>query len=321
MSRFRHFRVCSGQSNPELAERIALNLGVELGEMVVDRFADGECQIQYKETVRGVDVFLVQSTSRPVNENIMELLLMIDAARRASAARITAVIPYFGYARQDRKNLPRVPISAKLVANLLQEAGTDRVLTMNLHADQIQGFFDIPVDHLYSTPIVIDYLSSALPESGNVVIAPDAGAANRSRYLAKSLGYDLAIIDKRRPKPNESKVAHIIGEVQGKNAIIVDDMVDTAGTMTQAAHAIDRAGARSVRAVATHPIFSDPALQRIADSPLEEVAVCDTISLREDVQQSGRITVLNTHKMLAQAIRCIHEESSITQQLFAYHSS
>ncbi len=318
MSRFRDFRICTGNSNPGLARGIAETLDVPLGDMVVDRFADGECEIQFKQTVRGVDVFLVQSTSYPVNEHLMELLLMIDAAERASAGRITAVIPYFGYARQDRKNRPRVPISAKLVANLLEEAGADRILTLHLHADQIQGFFDIPVDHLYTTPIVMEHLERTLPGNNNVVIAPDAGGANRARALAKRLNFDLAIVDKRRPKPNESKIAHIIGDVEDRNAVIVDDMIDTGGTLTQTAHAIADAGARRVTAVAAHPVFSEPAIQRIEDSPLDEVAVCDTIPLDTTARGCDKIEVLGTSRMLAKAVACIHEENSITAELFAY---
>jgi ribose-phosphate pyrophosphokinase len=276
-------------------------------------FADGERRIQYQQTVRGVDLFLIQSTSQPVNEYLMELLLMIDSAQRASAGRITAVIPYLGYSRQDRKDRPRVPISAKLVANLIEEAGADRVLTMHLHADQIQGFYDIPVDHLYSTPLVINHLESTYKEDNSVIVAPDAGAANRSRHLARQVNFDMAIVDKRRPEPNKSEVAHIIGDVEDRNAIILDDMIDTAGTLTGAAEAIKEKGANSVRAIATHPLFSEPALDRIEESPLEDVIVCDTIELSDRATNSDKISVLDTSVMFARAIECIHEEKSINK--------
>ncbi len=311
MSRFRDFRIYSGNANPALAADIAGRLDDELGELRVDRFADGEIRTQFTQTVRGMDVFLVQPTCRPVNENLMELLLMIDAAHRASAARVTAIIPYFGYARQDRKDRPRVPISAKLVANLVEKAGADRVLTMHLHADQIQGFFDIPVDHLYSAPVIIDHLTECYPENGSVIVSPDAGAANRSRALAKRLNFDLAIIDKRRPEPNLSEVVNIIGEVEGQNCILVDDMIDTGGTLCTAADALEAAGANSVVAVATHPVFSGPALERINNSELESVYVCDTIPLEEEADENGKIEILSTGEMFAKAVRCIHEEQSI----------
>lgn len=315
MSRFRDFRIFSGSSNPPLAKAIAGELGAELGGMEARTFADGERRVQYERTIRGVDTFLVQSTSTPVNDHLMELLLMIDSARRASAGRITAVIPYLGYSRQDRKDRPRVPISAKLVANLLEEAGADRVLTMHLHADQIQGFYDIPVDHLYSTPLVVDHLESEYDDNNSVIVAPDAGAADRSRHLASRVGFDLAIIDKRRPEPNMAEVAHIIGDVENRNAIILDDMIDTAGTLTGAAEAIRDAGANTVRAIATHPLFSDPALDRIEESPLEDVIVCDTIELSSRAERSERISVLETSEIIANGIECIHREKSI-QKLF-----
>ncbi|MGM0381456.1 MAG: ribose-phosphate pyrophosphokinase [bacterium] len=313
MSRFRDFRIYSGNSNPVLAEDIAGRLDDDLGELRVDSFADGEVRTQFTQTVRGMDVFLTQSTCRPVNDNLMELLLMIDAAHRASAARVTAIIPYFGYARQDRKDRPRVPISAKLVANLLEEAGADRILTMHLHADQIQGFFDIPVDHLYSAPVIIDHLKSCYPGDDSVIVSPDAGAANRSRALAKRLDFDLAIIDKRRPEPNLSEVVNIIGDVEGKNCILVDDMIDTGGTLCQGAQALADSGARSVVAVATHPVFSGPAIERIEDSALEKVFVCDTIPLENEADNNGKIEILSTGEMFAKAVRCIHEEQSIKQ--------
>lgn len=315
MSRFRDFRICSGSSNPDLAQDVADELAADLSDIERRTFSDGERRIQYQQTVRGVDLFLVQSVAPPVNDHLMELLLMIDSAKRASAGRVTAVIPYLGYSRQDRKDRPRVPISAKLVANLLEEAGADRVLTMHLHADQIQGFYDVPVDHLYSTPLVVDYLNNNYGENNSVIVAPDAGAADRSRHLAHRVGFDMAIVDKRRPEPNKSEVAHIIGDVDGRNAIILDDMIDTAGTLTGAAQAIKDEGAQSVTAIATHPIFSEPAIDRIEDSPLEDVIVCDTIELSEKAQNCEKITVLSTAKLLSEAITCIHEERSI-QELF-----
>lgn len=313
MSRFRDYRLYSGSSNPDLVDRVAEELDTEPGGVELGTFSDGECHVHLERTVRGLDVFLMQSTSRPVNDHIMELLLMIDAARRASAGRITAVIPYMGYGRQDRKDRPRVPISAKLLADLLEVAGADRVLTMHMHADQIQGFFSIPMDHLYSTPIVVEHLSEHFPDDHSVIVSPDAGAANRSRALAKRLDFELAIIDKRRPEPNQARVANIIGDVRDKRAIILDDMIDTGGTLTRAARAIHEAGARSVMAVATHPIFSSPAIERIEDSPLEEVIVCDTIQLNERARSCDKITLLPTTSMWVRAIRCIHEEKSITE--------
>jgi ribose-phosphate pyrophosphokinase len=315
MSRFRDFRICSGRAHPSLAQNVADQFDVELGDMDLDRFADGEIRVQFQQTVRGVDVFLVQPTCRPVNEHLMELLLMIDAAQRASAARITAVIPYFGYARQDRKDQPRVPISAKMVANLLEEAGADRILTLDLHADQIQGFFDVPVDHLYARPVLIDYLSSEYDENGSVIVSPDAGSVNNSRSYATRLGMDLAIVDKRRPEPNQSEVRHIIGDVEGKNCIIIDDMIDTGGTLTSAADAISEAGANSVVAAATHPVFSEPAVRRIKESALESVTVLNTIPVEgEDrVEENDVIEVLDCSELLSDAIRCIHEEQSIRE--------
>ncbi|MFP4687224.1 MAG: ribose-phosphate pyrophosphokinase [bacterium] len=313
MSRFRDFKIYSGGSNPDLAADIAAEMGAELGALRVDRFADKEVRVQFNQTVRGVDVFLVQSTCKPVNDSLMELLLMIDAAKRASAARITAIIPYFGYARQDRKDRPRVPISAKLVANLIETAGADRVLTVHLHADQIQGFFDVPVDHLYSAPVIINCLTKHFSNGESVIVSPDAGAANRSRALAKRLDFDLAIIDKRRPEPNMSEVVNIIGDVKDRSAILVDDMIDTGGTLVKAAEALANAGAKSVIAAATHPVFSGPAIERITNSPLEKVYVCDTIPLREEAANCEKIELLSTASLLARAITCIHEEQSIKQ--------
>lgn len=313
MSRFRDFKIFAGNSNPGLATDIAKKLDATTGNIRVDQFADGESRVKFNQTVRGLDVFLVQSTSRPVNEHLMELLLMIDAAQRASAARITAIMPYFGYARQDRKDRPRVPISAKLVANLLEEAGADRLLTLHLHADQIQGFFDIPVDHLYSAPIIIDCLKRNFSAEDAVIVSPDAGAANRSRALAKRLDFELAIIDKRRPEPNRAEVVNVIGDVEGKDAILVDDMIDTGGTLTTAADCLDAAGANSVTAAATHPLFSRDALEKIEASPLNKVYVCDTIPLKGHARDNKQFKVLSTGKLLSQAVKCIHKERSIKE--------
>ena len=311
MSRFRDFKIFSGNSNPKLAKGIAEKLNTTVGEIRTDRFADGEIRVKFDQTVRGIDAFLVQSTCAPVNDNLMELLLMIDAARRASAARITAIIPYFGYARQDRKDRPRVPISAKLVANLLEKAGADRILTIHLHADQIQGFFDIPVDHLYSAPILINCLESRFNSADTVIVSPDAGAANRSRALAKRLDFDLAIVDKRRPEPNRAEVVNLIGEVKNKNAILVDDMIDTGGTLITAAKNLKENGALSVTAVATHPVFSNNALGKLVDSPLNKIYVCDTIPLNGSAADSEKVEVLGTAKLISQAVGCVHEERSI----------
>ncbi len=300
-----------GNSNPGLARKIGEALNLPLGKITLGRFKDGEVACQIKENVRGEDVFIIQSTCWPVNDNIMEILVMIDAFKRASAGRITAVIPYFGYARQDRKDRPRVPISAKLVADLLHAAGADRVLTIDLHANQIQGFFNMPVDHLYSAAVLID----AIRDMGRdfVVVAPDAGGVERARALAKRLNNaTLAIVDKRRDRPNVSKVMHIIGDVGGRDCLIFDDIIDTAGTLTQTAQALVDAGARGVYAACSHPVLSDPAAERIEASVLKKVFVTDSIPLRESHAGTSKLEVVTVAGMLGEAIERIHEESSIS---------
>ncbi|MBI4666283.1 MAG: ribose-phosphate pyrophosphokinase [Nitrospinae bacterium] len=306
----------SGRSNPQLAMEIAGSIGAPLCEREVTNFSDGEIFVQIKENVRGADVFVIQSTSTNVNDNLMELLIMIDALRRASAKRITAVLPYFGYARQDRKVQSRTPITAKLVADLVTAAGTDRVLTMDLHAGQIQGFFGLPVDHLYAAPILTDYVKKKRPEN-LVVFSPDAGGVERARAFAKSLGAGLGIIDKRREAKNVAQVMHIIGDVKGKDVLVVDDMVDTAGTLTEATAALLGAGARSVSACCTHPVLSGPAKDRIMKSNLTELIATNTIALSQDMLDCGKITVLSVGKLLGEAILRIHQESSVSS-LFEY---
>ena len=305
--------VLSGNANPQLAHDIARTLMLPLGKIHVGRFSDGEVSVEVLENIRGRDVFLVQSTCPPANDNLMELLVMADACRRASAARITAVIPYFGYARQDRRpRAARVAISAKLIANMIASAGVNRVLTVDLHADQITGFFDIPVDNVYASPVLLgDAWKQQYPDM--VVISPDVGGVVRARALAKRLAYtDLAIIDKRRPKPNESKVMHIIGEVKGKTCVIVDDLVDTAGTLCQAAAALKEEGALKVVAYVTHPVLSGPAVSRISDSVLDELVVTDTIPLTEEGKNCGRIRQLSTAELLAETMRRISDEESVS---------
>ncbi|OLD46071.1 MAG: phosphoribosylpyrophosphate synthetase, partial [Chloroflexi bacterium 13_1_40CM_2_68_14] len=280
----------------------------------VGRFSDGEIQIEIAENVRGRDVFLVQSTSTPVNDHLMELLIMIDAARRASAASITAVVPYFGYARQDRKVAPRTPITARLVADLITSAGADRFLSMDLHAGQIQGFFDMPSDHLYASPILLDDMKrkyGARPDEV-VVVSPDAGGVERARAFAKRLGATLAIVDKRRPKANVAEVMQIVGDVRGKTAILLDDMIDTAGTLTLGAKALDESGARRIVAYAVHPVLSGPAVERIQSSVIEEVVVTNTIPLRENALACRKITQLSVAKIFGEAIRRIHSGDSLS---------
>ena len=306
----RKIKLLTGNSHPQLSAEIAECLELPLSKAKVSAFSDGEVRVAIEENVRGVDLFIVKSTCAPVNQNLMELLIMIDAARRASASRITAVIPYYGYARQDRKDRPRVPITSKLVANLLVAAGANRVLCMDLHADQIQGFFDIPVDHLYAMPVIIDYLKERAIDNC-VVVAPDAGGVERARGLARRLVAPLAIVDKRRPQPNVAEILNIIGEVKGKNAIIVDDMVDTAGTLTLVAQAIKNAGATSVRAVATHAVLSGPAVERIEKSILEELVVTNSIPLG-DKAHCKKISSLSVARILAEAIKRIHFGESVS---------
>ncbi len=307
-----HLKIFSGTANPELARKICEYLAVPMGHMEIKRFSDGEIFVEIKENVRGADVFVVQPTCTPVNEHLMELLIMVDALRRASARRITAVIPYFGYARQDRKTAPRTPISAKLVANLITVAGARRVLTMDLHAGQIQGFFDIPVDHLFAAPVLLEYLRETFRDEELVIVSPDAGGVERARAYAKRLDAGIAIVDKRRPGPNQSEVMHVVGEVKGKVAIILDDMVDTAGTMCKAAEAIKERGAKEVHGMATHPVLSGPAVERIKKSALKSLVVTDTIPLREEAKAIKKIKVLSVARLLGEAIRRIHADDSVS---------
>ena len=304
-------KVFSGRANEGLSQEVCHYLKIPLGDILISNFSDGEILVQINENVRGQDAFVIQPSCFPGNENLMELLIIIDALKRASAKRITAVIPYYGYARQDRKVQPRVPITAKLVARLITASGADRVLAMELHAGQIQGFFDIPVDHLYARPVLVDYFRS-LKLKNLVVISPDAGGVERARTYAKKLNVSLGIIDKRRDQPNISEVMHVIGDVKGKDTLIVDDLIDTAGTLTQAANALLKHGARSVRACATHPVLSGPAVQRIEKSDLTEVVVTNTIDLREEAKKCEKIRLLSVAHLFGEAINSIHNETSIS---------
>lgn len=304
-------KLFTGNSNRILAGEIADVLSIPVGKATVSNFSDGEIMVQINENVRGSDVFLIQSTCMPVNKNLMELLLMTDALRRASAARITAVMPYYGYARQDRKAAPRVPISARLVADLLEAVGISRVLTIDLHAGQIQGFFEIPVDHLYASPVLVDYVRREYLNN-LVIVSPDAGGVERARAFAKRLNASLAIIDKRREKANVSEVMNVIGEVEGKSALLFDDMIDTAGTITHAAAALKEKGAKKVLAACSHAVLSGPALDRINASVLEEVIVTNTIPMDEKQQKCNKLTVLSVASLLGEAIKRIHEETSVS---------
>ncbi len=308
---FAELKVFTGSAHPELAREIASHLGIPLGQARLTRFPDTEVSFQIDENIRGTDVFIVQPTSTPVDEHLVELLIMIDAFRRSSAARITAVMPYYGYARQDRKDKPRVPISAKLVANLLSAAGANRVLTMDLHKAQIQGFFDIPVDHLFAAPVIIDYLArQRYPRL--TIVAPDAGGAERARAYAKRLGAELAVIDKRRSDDGTAEVMNVIGDVAGHTCILQDDIVDTAGTMQKAAAALMAEGAERVLAAAVHGVLSGPALDRIEQSAIEKLIVTNTIPLRGDRARHEKVVMLSVARLLAQAIKSIHEESSVS---------
>ncbi|HNQ63773.1 MAG TPA: ribose-phosphate pyrophosphokinase [Syntrophorhabdaceae bacterium] len=303
-------RIFSGNANRELAERMCKFLNVELGNAKVSKFSDGEIQVEIEESVRGMDTFLVQPTCPPVSHNLMEVLVMVDALKRASAARITVVIPYYGYARQDRKVVPRTSISARLVANLITIAGASRVLAMDLHAGQIQGFFDIPVDHLYALPVQLEYLRGINGEI--VVVSPDAGGVERARELGKRMNASLAIIDKRRVKANVSKVMHIVGNVENKTAIILDDMIDTGGTIVQAADAIINNGAKAVYACCTHPVLSGNAVEKIANSSLTELIVTNTIPLSEAAKKVSKIKVLDVSPILGEAIKRIYRDESVS---------
>jgi ribose-phosphate pyrophosphokinase len=302
-------KLLSGTANRALAEEIACHLGIELCRVHLGRFADGEISVRIDENVRGNDVFIVQPTNPPA-ENVMELLLLMDAARRASAARITCVMPYYGYARQDRKDQPRVPIGAKLVANMIMAAGADRVLGIDFHQHQLQGFFDIPVDHLYAMPVfTAHYKKKHLKDP--VVVAPDVGSAKMARGFAKRLNASLAIIDKRRPQPNVSEVVNVVGDVEGSDCILVDDMIDTAGTVTEASRALKKLGAEDVYICATHALLSGPAVSRLTDAPITEVAVTDTIMIT-DSRRFDRLVVLSVGELLSKAIRFTHSEQSVS---------
>jgi ribose-phosphate pyrophosphokinase len=301
----------SGNSNPELANDICRHIGIKLGEAKVRTFSDGEIQIEIEENVRGKDVFVLQSTCAPVNDHLVELLLMIDALKRASAQRITAVMPYYGYARQDKKIAPRVPISAKLMADLITVAGADRVITMDLHAGQIQGFFNTPVDNLFSAPVLLEYIKENF-HNDTVIVSPDAGGVERARAFAKRLDSQLAIIDKRRDAPNKAKAMYVVGDVKDKTAVILDDMVDTGGTLTQAAWALKEHGAMEIHACCAHPVLSGPAIDRISNSEMKTLVVTNTIPLAEKARQCAKIRVLSVSKLLAEAIHRCHTGSSVS---------
>ena len=307
-----HLMIFAGSANPQLAAAVAKRLNIRLGNIIVGRFSDGEVMIELMENVRGRACFVLQSTCMPTNDNLMEVLIMIDALKRASAARVTAALPYFGYARQDRRpRSARVAISSKVVANMLEAVGVDRVLTMDLHADQIQGFFDVPVDNIYAAPILLGDLWKHGYED-LLVVSPDVGGVVRARALAKRLESDLAIIDKRRPKANDAEVMNIIGDVKGRTCVIMDDMVDTAGTLAKAAHALKSEGAIKVLAYCTHPVLSGGAVERIANSALDEVVVTDSIPLREDAKKCSKIRVLSVVDLLAETILRISNEDSVS---------
>jgi ribose-phosphate pyrophosphokinase len=308
---FAEMKLFSGSAHPELAREIADYLGIAVGQARLTRFPDTEVSFQIEENIRGTDVFVVQPTCTPVDMNLVELLIMIDAFRRSSAARITAVLPYYGYARQDRKDKPRVPISAKLVANLLGAAGANRVLTMDLHKAQIQGFFDIPVDHLFAAPVIIDYLArQSYPRL--TIVSPDAGGAERARAYAKRVGAELAIIDKRRGESGAAEIMNVIGAVKGRTCILQDDIIDTGGTITKAAVALLNSGAGRVIACAVHGVLSQPAMARVDASPIEKLVVTNTIPQKDHHVKSDKLVVLSVARLLGQAIRSIHEESSVS---------
>ncbi len=312
MVRAKHgVKVFTGNSNPGLAKEICERMNIPLGNAVVTRFSDGEINVQIMDNVRGSDVFVVQPTSNPVNRHLMELLIMIDALKRASAARITAVLPYYGYSRQDRKAQPRVPITAKLVADLITTAGANRVLTIDLHAGQIQGFFNIPVDNLFAAPALLDYLRGK-KMNNLTLVSPDAGGVERTRAFAKRLDASLAIIDKRREKANVAQVMHIIGDVKGHDCLLLDDMVDTAGTLTEGVAALKNAGAGTIMAACSHAVLSGPAIQRINDSALSEVIVTNTIALDSKQKECKKLTVLSVAPLIAEAMTRIHEETSLS---------
>ena len=308
----------SGTANPKLTQKVGDHLGVPVGDLMVKRFADGEIRVQINESVRGDDVFIVQSTSTPVNDHLMELLIIIDAFKRASARRVTAVLPYYCYARQDKKVKPREPIAAKLVANLLTTAGANRVLSMDLHAGQIVGFFDIPVDHLYAGPIIADYIQKNMPSLENaVVVSPDVGGVTRARALAEYLGAPIAIVVKRRPEPNRCEVIELIGDVQGKTAIMIDDLIDTGGSILNGANFLLNRGAAEVYAACSHAVLSGDAAERLVASPIKKLIITDTIPFDES-KRDGKIEVVSVSGLIADAIHRIHEESSVSQ-IFSKH--
>jgi ribose-phosphate pyrophosphokinase len=304
-------KVISGTSNPALAKEVCEYLGIQPVAITAKAFSDGETQVEIHENVRGSDVFVIQSTCPPVNDNLMQLLILMDALKRASARRISAVIPYYGYARQDRKVKPRVPISAKLVADLITVAGANKVVSMDLHAGQIQGYFNIPVDNIYAAPILLTHIRNHFAD-GLVIVSPDAGGVERARAFAKRLGAGLAIIDKRRDAPNVAEAMNIIGEVEKKTVVILDDMVDTAGTLTQAAGALAKRGARKIYACCTHPVLSGPAIDRIKSSPLDQVVVTNTIPLTDQAKKCAKITVLSVAELLGESIRRSHNSDSVS---------
>ncbi|HND31958.1 MAG TPA: ribose-phosphate pyrophosphokinase [Myxococcota bacterium] len=310
---YMEIRLLRGNAHPALSEAICAHLGVPLGRARVGRFSDGEIQVEIDDNVRGRDVYIIQPTCAPTNDNLMELLILVDACKRASAGQITAVIPYYGYSRQDRKVAPRAPITAKLVADLLHTAGVDRVLTMDLHAGQIQGFFDMPVDNLYAAPTLCSHLARKVDGSHTVVVSPDAGGVERARFYAKRLGAGLAIIDKRRSGPNQAEALHIIGDVREKDVVIIDDMIDTAGTLAKAATALKGGGARRILAAATHAVLSGPAVQKITESALEQVIVTDTLPLAPPAAACGKIEVVSVSGVFAEAIRSIHSNDSVSR--------
>lgn len=307
----RSLMVFSGRGNPELARNVAARLGIELGEVEIKTFADGEIYVKYGESIRGADVFIIQPTCRPANENLVELLIMIQAARLASAHRVTAVVPWMGYSRQDKKSCPREPITARLVADIMQAAGVDRVITMDLHAGQLQGFFSVPVDHMTALPMIAEYFHAKNLDD-MVVVSPDAGGMKTAKRMADRLGCPVAVLSKLRPEHNVSRVMHVIGEVEGKSAVIVDDIIDTAGTLVNGVEALLEKGVKEVYAACSHPVLSDPAYERIASSPLKEVVVTDTIPLREGVDRS-KIVILSIAGVLADTIRCVFADESVSE--------
>lgn len=307
----RDLKIFSGNAHPKMAAEIAEHLNIPLSKADLRKFSDGEIFVEIKENVRGTDVFVVQPTCTPVNDHLMELVIMVDALRRASARRITAVVPYYGYARQDRKNAPRVPISAKVVAEMFMAVGVRRVLCMDLHAGQIQGFFNIPVDHLYAAPVILKYIKQNFGDDV-IMVSPDAGGVERTRAFAKRLNSGLAIIDKRRDKPNECEAMHVIGDVRGKTAILMDDMVDTAGTLCAGAKTLLENGAREVHACCSHPVLSGPAIERIRNSAMKSLVVTNSIPLKGEALSCDKIKVLSVSKLLADAINRIHNEDSVS---------